>query len=100
MMNKNGKRRNTTKTWGRKPNTEDIQELQKNCKAIKEKIKTGFKNESSLADIDKSLNSTIDVSIVLARHLEVKHAIRSLLNTIRILLNRPEPGMLQDDLLD
>ena len=95
------KRKNTqNRAWKKKPNNEDILELQRNSKIIKEKIKTGFKNESSLADIEKSLNSMIDVSIVLARHLVTRNVVRSLLGAIRILLNKPEAAVMQDDLLD
>ena len=95
------KRKNTqNRAWKKKPNNEDILELQRNSKIIKEKIKTGFKNESSLADIEKSLNSMIDVSIVLARHLETRNVVKSLLGAIRILLNKPEAAVMQDDLLD
>ena len=94
------KKRQTQNRWKKKTNNDDIQELQRNSKIIKDKIKTGFKNESSLADIEKSLNSLIDVSIVLARHLETKNTIKSLLGAIRILLNKPEADVMQDDLLD
>ena len=100
-MNTRHNRKNIqNRTGRRKTNNEDVNELQKNSRFIKETIKNGFKKESSLAEIETALNSMIEVSIVLARHLETKQVIKSLLGAIRILLNRPEPDRLQDDLLD
>ena len=89
--------KNTRQWKGRSENSEDMAELHKLTKQIKDKIKIGFKNDDNLQDIEKSLNTSIDVSIVLARRFDTKHVIRTLLNAIRILLNKPE--MTDDDLL-
>ena len=95
--NRNFPSKNRKQWSGRTQNSEDLNELHKLTKNIKDKIKQGFKQEDSLQTIESSLNTSIDVSIVLARRLDTKHVIKTLLNAIRILLNKPE--MNDDDLL-